>query len=151
MQISMVFSRGPKPDWLFMERKAIPHNTIDFLLWCDPKNRLAIMSPTLSHSIALCSKLYTRHSLTFTLKSLAHIFHNTNFPLGVNIQAFRWWTDKGLYRIGHFLSPAGHLTLSHCRKKLDMPETEVFRFSQISHFLNSIWTNKKEPPHDNPL
>lgn len=131
-QISTVFFRDPKPDWLSMERQAIPLNTIDYLLWCDTKSRPAIMSPTLSHSIALCSKLYSRHYLISPIKAL------------------QWWTDKGLYRIGHFLSPAGPLTLSHCRKKLEMPDLELFSFSQISHFLQSIWTNKTEPPTITP-
>lgn len=82
-QISMVFSRGPKPDWLSMEREAVPLNTIDYLLWSDPKRRPAIMAPTLSHSVALCSKLFIQHSLISPLKPLAHPFNNPNFPPGL--------------------------------------------------------------------
>lgn len=138
-QISMIFSKGPKPDWLSIERRATPLNTLDYLLWCDPKIRPAIMAPTLSHSISLSTKLFRQATLTSPLKPLSHIFHNADFPPGVNIQAFRWWTDKGLYRIAHFLTSSGSLTLSYCKNKLDMPDSERFRFAQISHFLHSIW------------
>lgn len=137
-QILMIFSKGPKPEWLFMERWATPLNTINFLLWCDSKQRPAIMAPTLSHSISLSSKLFTHTSIISPLRPLSHIFHNIKFPPELNIQAFRWWTDKGLYRIGHFLTKTGPLTLSYCKHKLDMPNMEQFRFTQISHFLNAI-------------
>lgn len=51
-QISMIFSQGPKPDWLAIERRATPHHTLDYLLWCDPKIRPAIISPTLAFHFA---------------------------------------------------------------------------------------------------
>lgn len=109
-----------------MERQAIPLNTIDHLLWSDTKSRPAILSPTLSHLVALCNTLHKHHSLISPLRPLPHIFHNPKFPPGLNIKAFCWWTNKGLYPIGHFLSPAGSLTLKHCRKTLEMPNSEMF-------------------------
>lgn len=75
-QISMIFSKGQKPDWLSMERRATPHNTLDYLLWCDPK----IKPATLSHSISLSTKLFRQITLTSPLKPLSHIFNNTDFP-----------------------------------------------------------------------
>lgn len=75
------------------------------------------------------------------MKPLAHIFHNAEFPPGVNIKAFKWWTDKGLYRIGHFFTTTGPITLTYCQNTLEKPDSEKFRFTQISHFLHSIWRN----------
>lgn len=89
-QLYMIFSQGSKPDWLAIERRAMPHHTLDYLLWCNPKIRPAIMSPTLSHSISLSTKLFRQNSLTSSMKPLAHIFHNSEFPPGINIKAFKW-------------------------------------------------------------
>lgn len=33
---------------------------------------------------------------------------------------------------------------------LDLPNSERFRFQQLSHFLHSIWTTKPEPPQFTP-
>lgn len=55
----------------------------------------------------------------------------------MDIKAFQWWLDKGLYRIGHFVNPAS-LNLAHCISKLDMPRTESFRYRQIANFLQSL-------------
>lgn len=99
-QISTNNTRGSKPNWIGM---AIPNFTIDFLLWRPPRSRPPILSLTLSHSVALCDSLHNRN-LTSKWQPLAHIFHNPQFPPGMDIKAFQWWLDKGLYRIGHFFN-----------------------------------------------
>lgn len=48
-----------------------------------------------------------------------------------------------LYR--HFINSSGPLSFSYCVSKLEMPLSEKFRFTQISHFLNSIWVTKPRP------
>lgn len=50
-QLSTIYSKSAHLDWINIERQAIPHCTLDFLLWCSPKSRPAIMVPTLSHSL----------------------------------------------------------------------------------------------------
>lgn len=57
----------------------------------------------------------------------------------MDIGAFKWWKDKGFYRIGHFFTHRGPFTLSHCSSVLKMPNLEKFSFLQISLFLHSIW------------
>lgn len=102
---------------------------------------LGILSSGLSHSISLSTRLLKQSSMASPMKPLAHIFHNAEFPPGVNIKAFKWWTDKGLYRIGHFFTTTGPITLTYCQNTLEKPDSEKFRFTQISHFLHSIWRN----------
>lgn len=131
-----------------MERQAVPHHTIDFLLWCSPRLRPPILAPTLSHSVALSDTLQKQSSLISALKPLSHLFHNPSFQPRMNIQAFRWWLNKGLFRIGHFLTSSGPITLGTCLSKLEMPDTEIFRLSQIRHFLHALWTDKS--PFPNP-
>lgn len=63
----------------------------------------------------------------------------------MDIKTFRWWLDKGMYRIGHFFSSLGPISLSHCTSKLEMPVSEKFRFLQISHFLHTLWKYKPDP------
>lgn len=83
-------------------------------------------------------------------KSLAHIFHNQDFCPVMHIRAFKCWLDKGMYGIGHFFTSAGPISLSHCIKHLDLPDSEQFRFKQISHYLHSIWLTKPNPPQFTP-
>lgn len=103
------------------------------------------MAPTLSHSFALWDSLRSSTALVSAYRYLTHLF-NTDFPPGRNILAFKWWLDKGLYLIGHFFTAAGPFTLNHCIKQLDLPGSEHFRFNQIAHFLQSLWTDKPLPP-----
>lgn len=80
-----------------------------------------------------------RHSLTSVWRPLAHIFHKPQFPPGLNIKAFRWWLDKGLYRIGQYFNGNGPITLIYSISKLDMPPSETFRYNQLLHFLRQVW------------
>lgn len=57
------------------------------------------MAPTLSQSFVLWDRV---HTLVSNFTPLDHLFHNPTFPPGLEIRAFKWWTDKGLYYIGHF-------------------------------------------------
>lgn len=104
------------------------------------------MSPILSHSLALCDEISQLPSLTSEIRPLVHIFHNPQFLPGMDIKSFQWWLDKGMYHIGHYFSIAGSLSMKHCINKLELPNSERFRFHQISHFLSSIWKNKPLPP-----
>lgn len=135
-QLSTIYSKGPKPNWVGIDKQAIPNFTIDFLNWRPPKSRPPILYPTLSHSIALCDSLHKLNSITPWWHPLSHIFHNS--PLGMDIKAFQWWLDKGLYRIGHYFNSNGPLKLSYCITKLEMPPSEKFHFHQISHFLHTL-------------
>lgn len=129
-----------------MECQAVPLHTIDFLIWSPAKLRPPILAPTLSHSLALCDQLHKIPSLISTLRPLTHIFHNPDFPPRINILAFSWWLNKGLLRIGNYFTSTGPISIAFCSSKLEMPPTEWFRYTQILHFLHSIWPNKSEPP-----
>lgn len=50
-----------------------------------------------------------------------------------------------MYRIGHYLLASGPISLKMCIDKLDLPDSEKFRFHQISHFLHTIWKVKSVP------
>lgn len=129
-----------------MERQAVPLHTIDFLAWVPPKIRPPIMASTLSHSMALCDTLYKSPYLISDLHPLVHLLHNPRFPHSQDIQAFQWWTNKGLFRIGHFLSSMGPLTANHCISKLNMPPSERLWLHQIQHFISILWASKPDPP-----
>lgn len=93
-QVSIVYLKGSKPDWLLIERQAVPHHTIDYLLWSLPRLRPAILVPTLSHTLALWDRLQKHSALTSDFRPLAHLFRNPEFPPGQNILAFKWWLNK---------------------------------------------------------
>lgn len=139
----MAYSKGPKPDWLLMERQATPNHTIDYLLWAAPRLRPAILASTLSHSMALWDRLQKSPALTSPIRPLSH---NPEFPPGQNILAFKGWLNKGLYRIGHFLNSTGPLSVGYCVSKLDMPNSERYRLHQITHFLRSKWSKDSGLP-----
>lgn len=84
--------------------------------------------------------------LTSDMQPLVHVYHSPTFAPGINIKTFGWWLDKKLYRIGHYLTPMRQLSLSYCKSKLEMPDSERFQFMKISHFLNSQWKNRPDPP-----
>lgn len=109
------------------------------------KSRPPILSPTLSYSLALCDSLHKLNTITSKWQPLAHIFNNPLFPPGIDIKAFQWWLDKGLYRIGHFVNSSGSLKLAQCISKLEMPPTEKCCFHQIAHFLHSISSQELLP------
>lgn len=105
------------PDWIHMERQATPNHTLDYLLWCPSKLRPPILAPTLSHSFTLWDSLREHSQLTSPIKPLSHIFHNPHFPPGIDIRVFKWWLDKGLYRIDHFFLPSDPLSKAYCISK----------------------------------
>lgn len=43
-QISVIYFCTAKPDWVPVERQAIPNYTLDYLLWCQPKRRSEVPS-----------------------------------------------------------------------------------------------------------
>lgn len=100
-------------------------------------------------SVALCDTLHKQCSLISYIRPLADIFHNPSFPPGMNIQAFSWWLNKGLFSYRTFNS-MGPISLGYCLSKLEMPISEKFRLSQIRHLLNSIWSDKNEPAKSTP-
>lgn len=63
----------------------------------------------------------------------------------MDIKVFKWWLNKGVYRIGHLFSCTDLLPLKHFEKELEIPSTEKFKFHQISCFIHSIWKNKPNP------
>lgn len=88
----------------------------------------------------------SRDILFRSKKPQSHLFHNLSFQSGRNIQAFRWWLNKGLFRIRHFFTSSGPITLGICLSKLEMSDAERFRLSQIRHFLHTLWIYKSVPP-----
>lgn len=143
-QLSTVYFRYEKPDWINIERQAVPAYTLDFLLWCPIKSRPPVMSPTLSHSFKLWDDMKHLPTLISDIRPLDHIFHNPRFSPGMDIKSFHWWLDKGMYRIGHYFSLSGLISMKHCVEKL--PDSEKFRFLQISHFLSTLRKNNSTPP-----
>lgn len=131
MQLSVVYSHHETPGWVKMEKQAIPSFMIDFLLWGPLKERSLIKVPTLSHSFALWDRLRFNTLLISKFTPLAHIFHNPDFPPGMDIRAFKWWTDKGLYHNGVLFYLSRPL-LSQSSTKLDMPPSERFCFYQMA-------------------
>lgn len=128
-----------------MERQANPHCTPDFFLWCSPKARPAVVVPTLSHSLVILDTLKSNPHLISKWHPLSHIFRNPLFPPGMNIKAFSWWLNKGMYRIGHFIHPTGPLTRTYCISKLDMPPEEHYRLRQLRNFLHKLWSSTPNP------
>lgn len=121
-QFSIIYTRGVKPDWVNMERQSTPRHTIAYFIWCPKKSRPPILAPTLSHSMALCDALLANPTLTSELRPLTYLLHNPLFPPGLDIRAFQWWLNKGLFRLGHFLSSMGPLTLNPlCTQAGDAP------------------------------
>lgn len=96
-QISIVYSRLEKPDWIQIERQATPTYTLDYLFWVLPKERPPILSPILSQFLTQWDKLRLNSSLISDCRPLAHIFNNLDFTPGQDIKAFKWYLDKGLY------------------------------------------------------
>lgn len=98
-QLFTIYFRYEKPDWVQIERQAVPSFTLDFLLWCPPKSRPPILAPTLSHSCANWDILRNQPTLVSSTHPLAHIFHNPEFPPGMDTRSFKLWLDKGLYAV----------------------------------------------------
>lgn len=89
-QLSTLYFRGEKPDWIQIERQAVPSHTLDYLLWTPSNSRPPIMAPTLSHSFRLWDSLIQNSALTSQLRPLSHIFRNPLFKPGLDIKSFQW-------------------------------------------------------------
>lgn len=79
-----------------------------------PAHRLPSHSFPLPCYTALWDKLKRSSSLVSDSTTLAHIFHNLEFSPGMEIRAFMWWLDKGMYQIGHVFTSAGPILLAYC-------------------------------------
>lgn len=77
-QISMIYTCVAKPDWVHMEGQAVPHFTLDYLMWCPPKARPPITAPKLSHSYFLWEGLKGHTELISQTRPLALLFHSRN-------------------------------------------------------------------------
>lgn len=86
----------------------------------------------------------TQPTANLCIHPFGTIFHKPVCPPSMD-KVFKWWTDKGPYRISHFFTHSGSFTLSHCSSVLEMHILERFSFYQIAKFLNSIWP-PGEPP-----
>lgn len=121
-----------------MERNAVHSVPLDFIKWQPLKQRLPILAPTLSNSLAIWERVWSNPNFISPYHPLAHFFNNPTFPLDQDLEAFQWWLNKGLSRIDDFLTPRSPFTLQHCCSKLKMPALETFRFYQILHFLRFL-------------
>lgn len=72
--------------------------------------------------------MHSNPLLISKLTPFVHI-HITDFPPGMDIRAFNWWMDKGLYHILYHQDP---LTLSNCCAKLEMPPSRRFYFKKLT-------------------
>lgn len=106
-QISVIYSRAIKPDWVHMECQAVPRFTLDYLMWCPPKKCPAIMALTLFHSYSLLDSLKGHTELISQIRPLALLFHNLQFIPGMNIRDFQWWT-RGCTELDTFSISLAH-------------------------------------------
>lgn len=144
MQLSVVYSRQERSDWVTIERQAISFLSYWFLLWHLSKVRPPVMVSTLSHTFALWDWFPTNPALISAFSPLDHLFHNPAFPPGMEIRDFKC-PYKGLYHIGHFYMRGGPFTLSYCINNLEKPNNERFRFLQILHLLSGLLPSSDLP------
>lgn len=100
--ILIVYSRWEFPDWIHIERQVFPFTpwTISYDV---KRNSDPQYFPNRSHTcFSLWDNLRHHSQLTSKLESLMHLFQNPVFPPRMEIKAFSWWLNKGLFRIGHF-------------------------------------------------
>lgn len=57
-QLSTVYSRLEKPNWICIKKQVVPTYTLDFFLWYPWKSIPPVMSPTLFHSLTLWDNLW---------------------------------------------------------------------------------------------
>ena len=140
-QLSEIFLKNERPDWIDIEEQAIPNITIEDLMWSHTKKRPSILSPTLSQTLVLWDSLKNNPSLISKGRPLSNIFIDPFFTSKIDKDSFKWWHDKGLYRIGRFFSRSGPLPEQHFIDKLDLPVSEKLRFSQLHDYAQSLWDN----------
>lgn len=103
VQLYQIFATTYQPDWVRVEAQASPTLPLDLLMLLPSRERRAILSPSLSHSVRLWDVACKLHPLKSHHSPMAPLFNNTHFPPGQQIQKFTSWTDNGLSRIVHFI------------------------------------------------
>lgn len=139
IQLTQIFSLAYRPGWITLEVQAgDPHLINLCLLWLPFKDRRATLSPTLLHFLQLWDTVFKTHPFWSPLIYAAPLLKTPLFPQVGPPQQFCWWNNKGLYRIGHFIGSGGIKSAEYLRQNSDMPNSELFRYRQIVHFINSL-------------
>ena len=141
-QLSDVYVRGDRPDWVCLEEQATPSYTLEDLLWVTPKSRPPIMSPALSQAMVLWDSLKKDPSLITKGHPLANLFREPDFISKLEGESFKWWLDKGVYRIGRFFSHSGPHTEQYFVKNLGLPHSETTGFSHIYKYATKLWLDE---------
>lgn len=103
-------------------------------MWGDRKKRPPILAPTLSISLELWDRLQLNPSLVSPHTLVAPIHGSSDFLPGYKGSQFRWWLNKGLFRIANFLEEDKPLSPRECIVKYLVPEEERYRCFQILNF-----------------
>lgn len=137
-QLIKFHTRQPRPLWMSIESSLYPDREISQLMWLKAKDRPAMMCPSLSFSLNLWDRLSTAYGFRSQHNPLAPLFGNTLFTPGLQPRNFLWWTNKGLIRIADYCDHRGALSKSTLQEKYEFPNSELFRFTQIRHFLATL-------------
>ena len=73
-QLSDVYIKKDRPEWVNIEEQASPAYSLESLLWCIPKRRPSILSPALSQALVLWDSLRNNPSIISKGQPLADIF-----------------------------------------------------------------------------
>lgn len=131
-------TQQPRPLWMSLECSLYPNKEISHLMWMKGKDRLVMLCPTLTFSLHLWDRLLASHGFKYLHTPLAPLFGNPPFTPGLHSHNFAWWTNKGLIRIAGFCDHTGVLSKQVLQEKCHLPNSELYRHTQITHFLGTL-------------
>lgn len=137
-QLIRTHSGLPQPSWMKLESSPYPTKPISHLMWLHMKDRPIILCPTLSFSLSLWDRLQKPFTFRSPHAPLAPLTGNPEFTPGLNPQRLLWWTNKGLIRIADLCDHRGILSKQFLIEKYQLPNTELYHYVQIVHFLKTL-------------
>lgn len=137
-QITLFHAQNEIPLWVSLEAIDLYPLKISNLLWLPPTTRGPISNPITGHSLKLWDKLRGPFKLQSPHSPLLSFLDHPNFyPAQVSPNSFQIWHRAGLCRIRDFVSGSDIKTFASLQNLTDIPNTEIFRFLQISHFIRT--------------
>ncbi len=103
-----------------------------------------------SHSVKIWTQ-FRKHTGLHRSSILSPIFKHHCFAPSIMDEAFRIWFDKGIKTIDDLYESGIFSSFNNLSKRFDLPNSHLFRFFQVRHFVQKLFPHFPNRPPESPL
>ncbi|OCT94570.1 hypothetical protein XELAEV_18012245mg [Xenopus laevis] len=132
--------RTPTMPWLDVENAGLAPLALKQIIWIPEKNRKIPdqLPPTTLHSLQIWDKYREKLHLSQCNTIYCTFLGNKKFPPGVEIRDFLPWTENNAFLCTTLVKGREICTFQDLKDSLQIPNSQLFRYLQIRHFISHI-------------